>query len=91
LLAPLLLCHYYSDLNRLAVDFSELFSYDYRMARPPKDKVDRKDAELRIPVTEAQKAAIVQSAHEAGEDTAAWARRILLQAAHESAVAGKHT
>jgi hypothetical protein len=53
------------------------------MARPPKDKADRKDAELRIPVTDAQKAAIVQAAREAGEDMATWARRILLEAVQE--------
>jgi hypothetical protein len=52
------------------------------MARPPKEKADRKEAELRIPVTEAQKAAIVNAARSAGEDMAAWARRILLEAAH---------
>ena len=67
----------------MELDFSELFSYDNLMARPPKDKADRKDAELRIPVTEGQKAAIVQAAQHAGEDMAVWARRVLLGAAQE--------
>ena len=51
------------------------------MARPPKNKADRKDAELRIPVTDAQKATIVQAARRVGEDMAMWARRVLLEAA----------
>jgi hypothetical protein len=61
------------------------------MARPPKDKADRKDAELRIPVTQAQKAAIVQAARDAEEDMAVWARRILLRAALEPASPGERT
>jgi len=61
------------------------------MARPPKEKADRKDSELRIPVTEAQKGTIVQAAHGAGEDTAAWARRVLLLAAGEPLVIDKPT
>jgi hypothetical protein len=53
------------------------------MARPPKDKADRKDAELRIPVTETQKATIFEAARRAGEDMAVWARGVLLRAAQE--------
>ena len=51
------------------------------MARPFKDAEDRKDADLRIPVTAAQKALIVKAAKAAGIDMAAWARPVLEGAA----------
>jgi hypothetical protein len=53
------------------------------MARPKKDKSDRKSSDLRIPLTEGQKELIVQAARLAGIDMAAWARPIILQAAKE--------
>jgi hypothetical protein len=52
------------------------------MARPRKDKGERKDFDLRIPLTEAQKELLVQAARMEGVDTATWARPILLRAAH---------
>ena len=57
------------------------FGYNVGMARPRKEKSDRKDYDLRIPLTAAQKELIVQAARAEGVDTAAWARPILLQAA----------
>jgi hypothetical protein len=53
------------------------------MARPRKDKSDRKAVDLRIPLTEAQKDLLVQAARLIDIDTATWARPILLQAARE--------
>lgn len=55
------------------------------MARPPKDSSERKDVDLRIPVTAEQKELIVRAAQLEGADMAAWARPILLQAAAMSA------
>jgi hypothetical protein len=52
-----------------------------RMGRPPKSKAERKDTDLRIPVTAEQKEAILRASKRAGQDMAAWARPILLQAA----------
>jgi len=49
--------------------------------RPRKPRIDRKDADLRIPVTAAQKEAVLRAAKAAGVDMAAWARPILLHAA----------
>jgi hypothetical protein len=51
--------------------------------RPAKPKSLRKDVDLRIPVTLAQKARIIEAALSAGGDMAAWARPILLLAAEE--------
>lgn len=51
------------------------------MARPKKDKKDRKDIDLRIPVTEDQKRLIVEAANLDGLDMAGWARTLLLRAA----------
>jgi hypothetical protein len=51
--------------------------------RPTKPKGQRKDVDLRIPVTLAQKARIMEAAESAGGDMAAWARPILLQAAED--------
>jgi len=52
-----------------------------RRGRPTKPKGQRKDVDLRIPVTPTQKARVVEAAMSAGGDMAAWARLILLQAA----------
>jgi len=46
--------------------------------RPPKDPVERKSAELRIRLTDADRA-ILDAA--AGTNTSAWARKLLLKAA----------
>ena len=51
------------------------------MARPPKDKKDRKDVDLRIPVTADQKQLIVEAASLDQLDMAEWARALLLRAA----------
>jgi len=46
--------------------------------RPPKPPGERKTAELRIRLTEAQRAQLDAAA---GEDTSTWARELLLRAA----------
>jgi hypothetical protein len=51
------------------------------MARPPKAKADRKDVDLRVPVTAKQKELILRAARLDGMDMAAWARPILLREA----------
>jgi hypothetical protein len=55
------------------------------MARPRKDGRLRMDTSLRIPVTSEQKALIDQVTRDEPEGMAAWARRILLDAARKSA------
>lgn len=51
------------------------------MARPPKNPEDRKDTSIRIPMTEAEKAAIHEAAESKGEKPITWAREVLLRAA----------
>jgi hypothetical protein len=51
------------------------------MARPKKNDRDRKDIDLRIPVTQDQKRLIVEAANLDGLDMAGWARQLLLRAA----------
>jgi uncharacterized protein (DUF1778 family) len=53
------------------------------MARPKKDPLLRMDVDLRIPVTNDQKALIAQAAAAEQSDIAAWVRPILLRAAQE--------
>ena len=53
------------------------------MARPAKDKADRKSIHLRIPVTEEQRELIVRAAQLSDLDMAAWARPILLKEAQK--------
>lgn len=48
------------------------------MGRPPKPPEERKAAELRIRLTEAQRAELDAAA---GQDTSTWARDVLLRAA----------
>lgn len=60
-----------------------------KRGRPPKSEDDRKDVDLRIPVTTEQKDTIVKAATAAGEDMAAWARPILMQAAKKAVEAEK--
>jgi len=52
-----------------------------RMGRPPKKRTERKDVDLRIPVTADQKELVARAAELQGSDMAAWARPILLSAA----------
>jgi uncharacterized protein (DUF1778 family) len=54
-----------------------------RRGRPMKKQSDRKDKDLRIPVTAEQKDFINRAATKAGGDFAAWARDILLREARE--------
>jgi len=54
------------------------------MGRPPKTKAERKDVDLRIPVTKEQKELIAHAVKVAGADMAAWARPILLEAAEKA-------
>ena len=53
------------------------------MARPKKDKKDRKDIDLRIPVTEDQKRQIMEAVALDQFDMAGWARSLLLKAAQQ--------
>jgi uncharacterized protein (DUF1778 family) len=53
------------------------------MGRPPKNKKDRKDVDLRISVTAEQKQLIVAAAGLDQLDMAEWARAILLKAAKQ--------
>jgi hypothetical protein len=48
-----------------------------QMGRPPKPPEERKTAELRIRLTEAQRAQLDTAA---GQDTSTWAREVLLRA-----------
>jgi uncharacterized protein (DUF1778 family) len=52
-----------------------------RLGRPPKKQAERKDVDLRIPVTADQKALIMRAARIEGTDMAAWVRPIVLLAA----------
>lgn len=56
------------------------------MARPIKAKTERKDVDLRIPVTAEQKDAVNQAMRIIGMDMAAWARPILLREAQSIVV-----
>jgi hypothetical protein len=53
------------------------------MARPPKNPADRKDVDLRIPVTADQKQRVMDAARLDEQDMAEWARAILLKAANQ--------
>jgi predicted glycosyltransferase len=57
------------------------FGYNNGMARPPKNIADRKDVDLRIPVTAEQKEQVLSAARMEGLEMAAWARPILIKAA----------
>ena len=54
-----------------------------KRGRPPKDAGERKDVDLRIPVTGEQKERIMEAVALEGADMAAWARPILLKAAED--------
>lgn len=49
--------------------------------RPKKSDSERKNVDLRIPVTEAQKKLIVEAAAKEGMDMAGWARVVLVSKA----------
>jgi hypothetical protein len=51
--------------------------------RPRKEAVERKDVDLRIPVTLAQKNRIMEAVSLEGMDMASWARPVLLKAAED--------
>jgi len=53
------------------------------MARPPKKPEDRKDVDLRIPVTQDQKKIIMRAAEVDQMDMAGWARMLLLKTANQ--------
>ncbi len=53
------------------------------MARPPKEPKLRMNVDLRIPVTEDQKRIISAALADEPGGLAAWARSVLLDAAHE--------
>jgi hypothetical protein len=53
------------------------------MPRPPKDPEDRKEYHLRVPLTDAQRAAVEEAARLEGEGMAGWARSVLLAAARK--------
>lgn len=56
--------------------------------RPPKDKSQRKDVDLRIPVTTAQKERIMEAVALDSLDMAEWARGILIRAAENRIAKG---
>jgi hypothetical protein len=76
-----------SKVKDSRLDFSEKYSYAKGMkrkrGRPPKAKGQRKDVDLRIPVTAEQKAKIMRAVSLEGRDMASWARPLLLKAADE--------
>jgi len=51
--------------------------------RPRKDEGERKDVDLRIPVTAEQKARVMEAVALDGGDMATWARPVLLRAAEQ--------
>lgn len=53
------------------------------MARPRKNKSDRKDFDLRVPLTATQKELVAKAARLEGQDMATWARPILIDAANK--------
>jgi hypothetical protein len=65
----------------MPVDSWDFFDYIYCMARPKKDPAMRMDTDLRIPLTNEQKALIDEAVATDPEGKASWARAILLRAA----------
>lgn len=59
------------------------------MVRPVKDEKERKDVDLRIPVTADQKELITKAAKLSNADMAAWARPVLLEHAEAIIAQGK--
>lgn len=51
------------------------------MARPPKDPSQKKNVDLRIPVTAAQKQTVADAMAVDGREFASWARTLILDAA----------
>ena len=56
-----------------------MFMNTKRMGRPRKPDAERKDVDLRIPVTAQQKATIMKAVETTQLDMATWARMILLE------------
>jgi len=71
--------------------FLDFFGYNNRMARPPKDKSERKEYDLRVPLTDAQRELVSEAARLEELDRAAWARAILVDAARKRLAKGKKT
>lgn len=61
----------------------ELCYYNNRMARPLKDAADRKTADLRIPMTIAQKQTVADAMAINGREMAGWARTLILSEAEK--------
>lgn len=53
------------------------------MARPTKEPAQRRSTHLRVPVTEAERAIIMEAIANEPDGFAAWARSLMLQAARE--------
>jgi folylpolyglutamate synthase/dihydropteroate synthase len=70
-----------NEVSRL--DTTDFFSQNNGMARPLKEKGQRKDSDLRIPLTGEQKQLIVLAAQIEAVEMATWARPILLEAARK--------
>jgi hypothetical protein len=75
--------------NRLVVAWWNKIATLMVMARPPKDKRERKDYDLRIPLTAEQKEMVAEVARLEGVDMATWARPILLEAVRRTLEARK--
>ncbi len=58
------------------------------MGRPPKASGERKDVDLRIPVTTDQKELVTEAARATGQDMAAWIRPIIIEAAKRALTRG---
>ncbi len=71
------------------LDEADFFAQNNGMARPPKETGQRKDSDLRIPLTGEQKQLIVLAAHLDDVEMATWARPILLEAARRRIDASK--
>lgn len=59
------------------------------MGRPPKDPADKQRNLMRIPLTDAEKAAIWDHAESVGQPPTTWAREVLLKATRKRAASGK--
>jgi hypothetical protein len=70
-------------------DFPTIKDMKKRRGRPPKTEEQRKDVDLRIPVTATQKELVAEAARLEGIDMAAWARPILLTAAQAALKSNK--
>jgi hypothetical protein len=60
-----------------------------KRGRPPKPEQERKSKDLRIPVSDEQKALVAEAMRVTKQEMAAWARPILLSAAEAILAAAK--